>query len=101
MLYKVVLVSALQRESAMYVYVSPLPIELPSDSPMPFQVITERGAEFSGLHSRFPLAIYVTYGSVHMSVPRSQFVPSSPSPAVSASPGGYSFYQLLSTAVLA
>ena len=38
MLYKVVLVSALQRESAMYVYVSPLPIELPSDSPMPFQV---------------------------------------------------------------
>ena len=79
----------------MYVYIPSPGASLPLPYPT-ISVITECRAEFSGLYDRFLLAIYFTYGSVYMSLLLFQFVPSSPSPAGSTSPGGYSFYQLLS-----
>ena len=49
------------------------------------QVITEYLAEFPGVCNNFRLAIYFTHGSVYLSKLLSQFVPPSPSLAVSTS----------------
>ena len=76
MLYNVVLVSAVeQSESAICIYISPLSwASLPHPLIPPLQVITEHRAELPVLYSSFPLAIYVTHGSVYMSVLLSQFI---------------------------
>ena len=59
------------------VYIYPLPLGPPSHSTAipPLYVITEHRAELPVLHSRFPLAIYFTYGSVYTSISISQFIP--------------------------
>ena len=63
LLYNVVLVSAVQRESAVSIHISPL-----SQSPNPpLQAITELLAELPGLYSSFPLAIYFRHGSLSSS----------------------------------
>ena len=48
----------------------------------PLQVITKHQADLPVLWGCFPLAIYFTFGSVHMSMPLSHFVPSYPSPSL-------------------
>ena len=55
---------------------------LPSPTLDP-QVITECQAGLPVLYSSFPLVIYFTHRSLYMSMLLSQFVPPSPSPAVS------------------
>ena len=78
-----VLVSGVQRrESALCIHRSPhswtfLP---------PLSVITERQAELPVRYTSFPLAMCFTPGSVYMSIPVSQFVPTSPSFTVSTCP---------------
>ena len=72
----------------LYVYIYPLLLEppshqLPAPRLPPSPVITEYGAKISVLYSRFSLAIHFTHNSVCMSVLLSQFVPPSPSHAVS------------------
>ena len=59
-----------------YTYISPSWTSLPPP-PIPLiQVITEHQAELPVLYSRFPLASYITHGSVYMSILISQFIPS-------------------------
>ena len=56
-----------QHESAIGIYIYPLPLEPPSHSTPPIPplwVVTEPQLEFLGSHSKFPLAIYFTYGNV-------------------------------------
>ena len=65
----------------MYVY--PFPPAPPSPSPIPpFWVITENQAGLPVLFSKFPYNNF-THDSVYKSVLLSQFIPPSPSPAVS------------------
>ena len=67
----------------MYVY--PFPPAPLSPSPIPpFWVITENQAGLPVLFSSFPHNNFIHDG-VYMSVLRSQFIPPSPSPAVSTS----------------
>ena len=74
-------------ESAMCIHISPPSwTSLPPPIIPPIQVITEQGAELCELYSRFPLAVYFTHGSVFMSNLISQFIPSSPPPAVFTHP---------------
>ena len=73
-----------QCESAICVPSSPPTWACPPPMP-PLQVVTEHQAELPVLCSSFPLAVCFTQGSVYMSVIPSQFVPPSPSPAVSRS----------------
>ena len=70
------------------VYIYPLPLGPPSHpTPIPpIQVVTEHRTELPVLHSKFPLAIQFTHGSVFMLNLISQFFPPSPSPAVSTCP---------------
>ena len=89
LLYNVVLVSAIQHESAISVYIVPpfwasflLPITL-------LNAITEYQVELPVSYSNFPVAIYFTHDNIFI-LPMimyifqclSPFVPSSPSPAV-------------------
>ena len=56
----------------------------PTSYPIPpLWVVTEHQVELRARYSKFPLAIYFTYGNVYGSTLPSQFVP--PSPAVSTS----------------
>ena len=59
----------------------------PTSAPNPAQpqVVTDHGVELPASYSRFPLAVYFTYGNVSISMLLSQFVPPSPSPMVSTS----------------
>ena len=91
MLYNVVLVSAVgHRESVitthihMCAYISSL-LSLPPTPHPALLVITECQAGLLVLYSSFPPVLCFTHGSVYMSVILSQFVPSSPSPAVPTS----------------
>ena len=71
----------------LYVYLYPLPLGPPSHPSIPpIQFITEHRAELPVLYSRFPLASCFTHGSVFMSNLISQYIPFSPSPAVSTCP---------------
>jgi len=80
LLYNVVLVSAVQHESALiYVY----PLHLGPPSPLHHSRLSQSARLSSLLYSNFPLAIYFTYGNVCFSMLLSQFLPPSPSPAVS------------------
>ena len=64
----------------LYVYIYPFPLGPPSHPSIPpIQVTTEHRAELPVLYNMFPLAIYFTHDSVFMSIPISQFIPSSPS----------------------
>ena len=80
LLYKVVLVPAVQWVNQLYVYIYTLPLGPPSypPAPLPLQAITEHWAELPVLYSSFPLAICLTHGSVYMSVLLCQFVLPSP-----------------------
>ena len=83
-----VLVSVVQQcGSAICICISS-PLEPPSHRlhpPLITEVITEHGAELLVLCSSFALALCLIHGSVYMSVPLSQFLPS-PSPLLSTSP---------------
>lgn len=71
--------------SAICIHISS-PLEPPSHRLRPpLEVITEQGAELLVPCSSFALALCLTHGSVYMSVPLSQFLPS-PSPLLSTSP---------------
>ena len=60
----------------------------------PLYVVTEHTVEFPVLYGNFQLAVYFTYGDVliYVSMLLSQFVPPSPSPAVSTNPFSMSTY---------
>ena len=68
----------------LYVYIYPhilSLLHLPPTLPIPpLQVVTKHRADLPVLCSRFPLAIYFTFGSVDMSMPLSHFVPAYASP---------------------
>ena len=64
----------------------PSMLELPPTLPPPHLGHHRGQAEFPLLYSRFPLAIYLTHGNVHMSTLTSQFIPPSPSPAMFTCP---------------
>ena len=72
----------------LYVYIYPLIpslFSLPLTLPIPpLQVVTKHRADLPVLCSSFPLAIYFTFGRVHMSMLLSYFVPASPSHPVSS-----------------
>ena len=63
-------------------------LHLPPTLPIPpLQVDTKHRADLPVLCGCFPLAIYVTFGSVYISMPLSHFVPACPFPLpVSSSP---------------
>ena len=67
----------------LYVYLYPhIPslLHLPPTFPTPLlQVVTKHQADLPVLCGCFPLAIYFTFGSVYMSMPRSHFLPAYPS----------------------
>ena len=71
-----VLVSAIhQHESAIGIHMSPRSSASPTPHPIPsFQVVTEHQFELLESYSKFPLAIYFTYGSVYVSRLLSPFV---------------------------
>ena len=80
LLFNVVFFSAIQwRDSVISIHISPFSVTLLP----PLEVITEPQAELPVLYNSFPLALYFTYGSVHMLMLLFQFVPHFPSPAVS------------------
>ena len=86
MLYKVVLVSAIQQyESAISICISfpSWTSSLPPHHPNPPFTLSQ--IELSVLNSNFPLAIYFIYVSVYISMLLFQFLLSSPSLAVSTS----------------
>ena len=70
----------------LYVYIYPhisSLLRLPPTLPIPpLQVVTKHRADLPVLCGCFPLAIYLTFGSVYMAMPLSHFVPVylSPSP---------------------
>ena len=77
-----VLVSALQQsESAIhiyiYIYIYPHISSLP-----PLQAVTKHRADLPAPRGRPPPAIYLTFGSAHMSMPLSHLVPAHPSPSL-------------------
>ena len=64
-----------------YTHVPSLSNLPPTSHPIPpLQVITEPQFEFAASYSKFPLALYLIYGSVYVSVLLSSFIPPSPSP---------------------
>ena len=69
----------------LYIYIYPhisSLLHLPPTLPIPpLQVDTKHRADLPVLCSCFPLAIYVTFGSVYMSMPLSHFIPPYPSPS--------------------
>ena len=69
----------------LYIYIYPhisSLLHLPPTLPIPtLWVVTKHLADLSVLCSFFPLAIYITFGSVYMSMPLSHFVPAYPSPS--------------------
>ena len=77
------LVSAMQqRESAFkYADVSSLLKLAPAPYPIPRLLVLRALGWAPGAMRRFPLAGWLTHGGVYTSVPLSQFVPRSPSPA--------------------
>ena len=65
-----------QNKSATCIHIpTPSWASLPPAPVPPLYVTTELWAELPVLHSSFPLAIYFTHGSVHRSIPTSQFTP--------------------------
>ena len=66
------------------VYISPVAPKYPSHFPA-LEVVTEHWVGLLVLFSRFPLALYFTYGLVYVPMLFSQFVPLSPSPTGSTS----------------
>ena len=64
----------------MYTYI---PISPPSSVSLPrLYVVTKHQADLPVLCGCFPLAIYFTFGSVHISMPLSHFIPAYPSPSL-------------------
>ena len=61
---------------------TPLPPPIPSH---PSKLSQSTGFELTVPCSKFPLAIYFTYGNVYVSILLSQFIPPSPAPSVSTS----------------
>ena len=58
-------------------------LRLPPILPIPpLQVVSKRWVDFPMLCGCFPLAIYITFGSVYMSMALSHFVPTYPSPSL-------------------
>ena len=65
----------------LYIYIYPH-IHLPPTLPIPpLWVVTKHRADLPVLCGCFPLAIYFTFGSVHMSMPLFHFIPDYPSPS--------------------
>ena len=68
----------------LYIYIYPhisSLLRLPPTLPIPpLKVVTKHRADLPVLCGCFPLAIYFTFGSVYMSMPRSHFIPAYPSP---------------------
>ena len=77
MLYQFLLYSEV---SQLYAYIYPFPLGPPPTPIPPLLVITEYRAELPVLYSSFPLAVCFTRGSIHVSIPVSQFVSPSHSP---------------------
>ena len=70
----------------LYVYIHTLSLELPSPHPRSHPSRSSQSSElFPALHSRFPLALYLTHHSVCMSVLLSQFFPFFPAAHVHTS----------------
>ena len=65
----------LQHETAMGIHMSPPSLLYP------FRLSQSTGFGFPALHSKFPLAIYFTYGEVYVLILLSQVISPSPSPA--------------------
>ena len=84
MFYSVVVVSAIHLlESVILLYLSLSSLlSLPPPPIQPLEVITESEVGLLVLYSSFLLLIYLTLGSVYMSVSLSQSILPSPSPAV-------------------
>ena len=78
MLYSVMLVSAVRHESAIFIYIYPLPLGPPFPAPS-HPLGPHSTTKLSVLHSSFPQAVCLTRGSVLMPVLPSQFVSPSPS----------------------
>ena len=81
--YDIVMVSAIhQHEMAIVIHMSPPSwISLLSLSPSyPSRLSQSTGFGFAVSYSKFPLAIYFTYGHVYVSTLLSQIIPPSPSP---------------------
>ena len=68
----------------LYIYIYPHISSLLRLTPtlpiQPLQVVTKHRADLPVLCGCFPLAIYLTFGSVYMSMPLSHFIPAYPSP---------------------
>ena len=81
-MYNIVLVSAIhQHESAIGIHMSPRSSASPTPHPIPsIQVVTEHQFELLESYSKFPLAIYFTYGSVYVSKLLPPFVHLLPTP---------------------
>ena len=82
MLYNVLLVSAVkQSESAIGIHISTYPFSLvsPSHPPYPTTLVTKHRADLPVLCGCFPIDICFTFGTVHMSVLLSHFIPAYPS----------------------
>ena len=81
MLCNAVLVSAIQHESAIYIYPLPLePFSHPFIPPSDCHRVSQSAPE---LHSSSPLALCFAHSTAYMSALLSHFIPPSPSPAVS------------------
>ena len=74
----------LQHETAIGIHMSPPSwTPLPPPSPLhPFRLSQSTSFGFPALYSKFPLAIYLTYGRVYVLILLFQVIPPSPSPTV-------------------
>lgn len=76
--------AARKHASAICLHICPASgASLPPDPIPPLEFITEHPAELPLLNSSFPLAVYLTYGSIYVSMLLSQFIPPSPCPSAS------------------
>ena len=86
MLYNVVLVSVVHQCGATNIHVPSLLNLLLTPHPIsPLHIVEEHQVELPSFQSDFSLAVCLTYGGVYVSMLLYQFVPPSPSPAVSTS----------------
>ena len=73
------------KANQLYIYIHPhisFLLRLPPTLPIsPLQVVTKHQADLPVKCGRFPLPIYLTFGSVYMSMPLSHFIPAYTSPS--------------------